>query len=199
MAYFSSPNKTGLSESRFGVTYLDELEPSFVSPKKRDDLVSQMRSGSNSGSSARHTSLATPGHGRNPLSGRNNPPSKQEFTPLLKSAAKNRVLRKMDLLEQENGIATPEALKPGFKFDSPSFPEATTLSADHTSSSLTGDATPIAKIASSSLIMSTPIPILPKRGEGMMDGGNILTLREQEAVRTNQLLIHNDLQTNRAK
>lgn len=179
MAYLSSPNRTDLSESRFGATYLDVVEPSFHSPKKRDDLVSQMRSGNNSG----RNSLATPGHNRNPLAGRNNPPAKQEFTPLLKSVARNRIQRNMDLMMgQENGLATPAALKPGYKFDnSPALPEASALSNDQTSSSLTGDATPIAKIASSSLLMSTPIPSLGKRGDGT-DGGNILTLREQEAV-----------------
>ena len=81
------------------------------------------------------------------------------------------------------GLKTPAALKPGYKFDnSPALPEASSLYEGVDSSEVTGHGTPVASVASSSAV-STPLAILPKRGaDGPLDGGNMLTLREQEAV-----------------
>lgn len=164
------------------------IDSSFHSPSKHgDDLVRQMRG------QRTPRGLTTPSS-RNALVGRRNPPAggKHEFTPLLKSAMKNRISSAFD---KENGasngngnpifkagIETPAALKPGYKFDSPGLPEASSM---YDGNSSTDDATemnePPPPIASSS-IMSTPMA--PRGGDGVLDRGNMLTLREQEAVRS---------------
>ena len=153
------------------------IEESFRSPSKNnDDLLKHMRNG-------RAASITTP-RSRNPLAGRKNPPgqSKNEFTPLLKSAMKNRIMS-ADFNEKENGIKTPAALKNGYRWSSPALPEASSLAnGESTTTSMDDpDGTPVPPVASSSM-MSTPHVILPNRGEGPLDGGNVLTLREQEAV-----------------
>lgn len=155
------------------------IEPSFHSPvKDNNDLLKQMRG-------ARGQSLTTP-HARNPLLDRRNPPAKQEFTPLLKSAARNRVKQMNGEVMLNGGLKTPAALKPGFKFDSPALPEASSMLGDPDATS-TGDleSTPVPPVASSS-IMSTPIVPLPRDREGILEGGNVLTLRDQEAVSCRQ-------------
>jgi len=43
------------------------------------------------------------------------------------------------------------------------------------------EGTPVPPVASIS-IMSTPLASLPKDREGILEGGNVLTLRDQEAV-----------------
>ncbi|KAL2671675.1 hypothetical protein IWX47DRAFT_622067 [Phyllosticta citricarpa] len=132
--------------------------------------------------------LTTP-KARNPLVSKRNPPGKQEFTPLLKSAMKNRITSSIYDMEDGNangglfkkGIETPAVLKPGYKFDnSPALPEASVY--DNSTSDVTEtNGTPGPPPPASSSFMSTPLAV-NKDGNAMLDRGNMLTLREQEAV-----------------
>jgi hypothetical protein len=156
--------------------------PSFMPPPGADDLVRAMNSRAHGNNpNARHVSLATPSV-RAPLAARRNPPAKAEFTPLLQSAAKNRLLQRQQQAAQGTvrGISTPAALKPGYRMSSPALPEASVLLDSEIASV---DQTPM-PIAESSIAMSTPIPMMPKRGELGLggDGANLLTLKEQEVV-----------------
>ena len=150
--------------------------------KERNDLFRTFTGG-------RGTSLKTP-RGRSILGSLPNPSvgARGEFTPLLKSAARNRyqmVNGSSNNKQDANGIpATPAALKAGYVSHTPSLPhiENSGLYGENTSSS-TGqnESTPIPPAASSSAV-STPAVALPKRGQdGILHDGNILTLREQEA------------------
>lgn len=157
------------------------VENSFLSPSKsRDDLVSQLRNG-------RGLSLRTP-RSRVPFTDRQNlskAPLRGEFTPLLKSAARNNMLRRGQL----SGVPqTPAFLKAGYQeTNSPALPNAeiTGLYGDDTGSSVSvdGEGTPVPQIASSSA-QSTPLAVLPKRDAGgvLADQGNVMTLREQENI-----------------
>ncbi|KAF4556296.1 putative spindle pole body protein pcp1 [Elsinoe fawcettii] len=130
--------------------------------------------------------------------------SKNEFTPLLKSAAANRFrtnsrsprktggkenvadeLVNSMLAQSVNGAPqTPAYLKAGYKETgrTPGLPVDSSMM-DMSRSSPTGGKTPGPPPAiSSSTLMSTPIPAMPSRSnEGRAEQGNVLTLREQEA------------------
>lgn len=143
------------------------MEASFQAPAGRDNLFKQM-------SGAR-----TP---RNPLAALRNPNAKNEFTPMLKSATANRTRQINGLLDGK--ITTPAAMKPGFVMSNTPLPEASMFDADMSSFSRSIDGrTPVPDPSSSA--MSTPMA-LPRRAEGELDtgNGNVLTLREQEAVST---------------
>jgi len=116
-----------------------------------------------------------------------NPNAKNEFTPLLKSATRNRA--QLQYTNGANGntpglfdgrLRTPAALKPGYKWDSPGLPEQSEMV--NSSSMIDGDNSENAPTlpGQSSSAMSTPLA-LPRK-DGALDGGNVLTLREQEAV-----------------
>jgi hypothetical protein len=132
------------------------IEGSFQAPAGRDNLFSKPR---------------TP---RNPLAALRNPNAKTEFTPLMKSAATNR-------MRQVNGLTTPIGLKPGFKVGGTPLPEASTM--DLHSSSFSESTSMAVPQAADSSEMSTPMA-LPRRAEGELENGNgnVITLREQEAV-----------------
>jgi hypothetical protein len=185
--YLSSP-PTAADQTRMtqgGDVDFSEM-PSFRSPSKggQHDLLAQMRGD-------RPQPIRTPS-ARNPLTQLRQGAAKVEFTPLLKSATRNR------MQASANGFGvghldfgadgkprTPAALKPGFKFDgSPALPEASVYDAMNSSSmGETGmSGTPMPPVASSSA-MSTPLALPRRDGEGALDGGNMMTLREQEAVR----------------
>jgi hypothetical protein len=85
----------------------------------------------------------------------------------------------LEAKESSGKLSTPAGLKAGYIPSSPHLPEASMLDSQLTSE----DHTPM-PMAESSSTMSTPVPVLSKRGELGMggDGGNVLTLREQEAV-----------------
>lgn len=185
MAYIETPrtdagNATYISNAHNLENF--SVENSFLSPSKsRDDVVSQLRNG-------RGLSLKTP-RSRVPFTDRQNLPKapRGEFTPLLKSAARNSMLRKTKL---SGAPQTPAFLKAGYhETNSPALPapEISGLYGDDTGSSIgvDGDGTPVPQIASSSA-QSTPLAVLPKRDDGgvVADQGNMMTLREQENVRT---------------
>jgi hypothetical protein len=170
--YLNTPrtdvNETMLSpDKQIG---FDSEIASFIAPPNADQVYAA------GGSRA----FMTPG-GRAPLARRRNLNAKPEFTPLLKSAAKNRMFRDRDAKENPD-METPAAskLRRSVLASSPAFPDNSVM----VDSSISGmDHTPVIHESSSS--MSTPIPAMPRRGEldlGNGDG-NVLTLKEQEAVR----------------
>ena len=82
-------------------------------------------------------------------------------------------------------LTTPAALKPGFNMSNTPLPEASSYDLQSSSFADSVDGrTPVPDPSSSA--MSTPMA-LPRRAEGEMDtgNGNVLTLREQEAVSPN--------------
>lgn len=148
-------------------------EESFQAPADRDNLFSRKNSG-----------LRTP---RNPLAAIRNPNAKNEFTPMLKSATANRTRQVAGLLN--GNMTTPAALKPGFQMSTTPLPEASMFDVQSSSFASSVDGrTPIPDISSSA--MSTPMA-LSRRAEGELDtgNGNVLTLREQEAVSIHLLAV----------
>lgn len=164
--YIDSPDKTEVGD-RTRMTTLEFSEmPSFSAPAGKDDLLKAVRN-------QKSTAFATP---RAPLAGRNrNAQAKPEFTPLLKSATRNRHVMRDGESKENHGLATPAALKSGYKFSSPMVPEPSSL----VDSSMVSEHTPMVPTDSSSMA-STPMALPNNRGE--MGDGNVLTLREQEAV-----------------
>lgn len=160
------------------------IEPSFHSPGKRQSGVVATQTATRN--ATRTSALRTPTI-RAALNDRRNPPAKPEFTPLLKSATTNRKIQRAVVLKpngDDGALQTPAALKPGYNFDTPKLPEPSIIYDNSSASLLDGDITPVAPAVSSS-IMSTPLPELQSQtGAAALDGGgNILTLRDQEAVR----------------
>lgn len=166
MAHYLSSPTTDHGDATLAQPDLSVLN-SFQAPPGRDALFKQMNG------------ARTPA--RNPLAARRNPGGRPEFTPLMKSATTNRTRQVNGLLK--GGIATPAAMKPGFDLGDTTLPEPSTYDVQSSSFSESGmgGRTPIPQVSSSA--MSTPMA-LPRRGEGELDNGNgnILTLREQEAV-----------------
>lgn len=176
---------------------LSEIQP-YPSPSKdpKNDLVQQIK--------ARNGGAIRTPRARDALSSMRNPGARNEFTPLLKSAAQNRFFHSSrearsyheekentsddlvnSMLGGPQGVPrTPAYLKPGYvEAQTPGLPmNSSMLDGEHTGSSA-GAGTPVALNVASSSLMSTPMPVLPPRGEeGRGDPGNVLTLREQEAV-----------------
>ena len=201
--YVDTPRTEAGDRTHFSAGNLSfsEVQP-YPSPSKdpSNNLVSQLRS--KNGPQA----LKTP-RARNALLSMRNPSARAEFTPLLKSAAHNRFFTSASKMrsfpeEKENttddlvnsmlahgpGAApqTPAYLRAGYRetHQTPALPiDSSILDGEHTGSSAGGNGTPAAPAVASSSILSTPMPVLPPRGEeGRGDQGNVLTLREQEAV-----------------
>lgn len=190
MAYIETPHTDAGNATYMSNAYNLEnfsVENSILSPSKnKDDLISQLRTG-------RGISLKTP-RSRVPFTDRLNIPraTQGEFTPLLKSAVKNNLLRK----ENRGGAPkTPAFLKHGYKdANSPALParEVSTLYDDDTGSSGAGDGGPTPAPNISSSAQSTPLAVLPGRNAGgvLADHGNVMTLREQENVGSCLIMIN---------
>lgn len=164
-SYLDTPRTEAADMTRFTQPDIDfSKEESFQAPAGRDTLFNQM-------SGAR-----TP---RAPLAQLRNHNAKNEFTPMLKSATANRTRQVNNLLNGK--LTTPAALKPGFDLGGSPLPDATALESSSFSETSINGRTPIPQASSSA--MSTPMA-LPRRAEGELDtgNGNVLTLREQEAV-----------------
>lgn len=164
--YIDSPEKTEFEVGDRTRLTMDFSEiASFVAPDGKDDLLKAVRN-------QKATGFVTP---RAPLAGRNrNVQRGNEFTPLLKSAMQNRRGIHDGESKENHGLATPAALKAGYRFSSPMAPEATVVD-----SSVISEHTPMVPTDSSSMD-NTPMALPNNRGE--MGDGNVLTLREQEAV-----------------
>lgn len=166
-----TPRTEAGDQTRFTVNADFSELPSFLPPPGRDELMPAVRGQKNG-------SFATP-RARVPLANRSrNAQSKNEFTPLLQSAARNRfLLRDQESKENHGGLVTPAVLKGGYTYSSP-MPEASSLM----NSSMSSDHTPMAHLNGSSSPAST-LMAMPSGELGIGgDGGNVLTLREQEEV-----------------
>lgn len=178
--------RTGLGDA----TYLNQpdfdisQEQSFQSPSKDNNLLQQLQAGRRG-----PINLKTPRGSRALLSSRQNISNAfggGEFTPLLKSATRNSAFR----LGKENVPRTPAFLKPGGLDNvaeelSPLPPMGSSIYGDDTQhGSYAGTPMPILESSSPE---STPMAMLPRRGEGagapgVLQDGNQLSLREQENV-----------------
>lgn len=152
----------------------DFTQDSVPSPSKdNNDLLKQIRG-------MRAPDSRTP-RNRAPFTDRRNVPDRRnEFTPLLKSATRNRSI--LNGAGKENKPQTPAGFKDSFRSDGPELPvnSSVILEEDETGSSA-GNGTPVAPVSSSSAI-NTPIPALSRRGQNGLEGGNVATLRDQEEV-----------------
>lgn len=149
-------------------------EASFQSPSRDANVLQQLRNGA-------RPSLRTPRGSRAPLTDRRNLPAGlggPEFTPLLKSATRNSSRRHGT--GKENGRATPAFLA---KIDEDLTPmpagETSVYGAFRNASSLMEN-TPLPVVDSSS-VASTP-SVMRRRGagNGPLEDGKQLSLREQE-------------------
>ncbi|KIV96135.1 hypothetical protein PV10_00039 [Exophiala mesophila] len=145
-------------------------EKSFAVPSQPRDLISQMRSAKMHG-----IDLKTPRTGtRDPLRllpNGNHP--KSEFSPFMKSATKNNMSRRLSSKKPVSAY-TPSL---------PRLVDMSQLEGENTSSSAGRviDDTPIPQQASSA--HSTPLAQLPARDKGgLLNDGNLMTLREQENI-----------------
>lgn len=168
MAHIPETPRTEVGDAtRYEVDF--SMEQSFQAPAGRDSLFKQMA----------QAGARTP---RNALATIRNPNARAEFTPVLKSAIANRTKQVHGLLNGK--MTTPAALKPGFNMSNTPLPEASSIDMQSSSFAESIDGrTPVPDPSSSA--MSTPMA-LPRRAEGELDNGNgnVLTLREQEAVST---------------
>lgn len=161
---------------------LDDMSPekSFQVPGLNGDLISQMRSTKGYG-----MNLKTPRAGtRDPLRPLpNGNQGRTEFTPFFKSASKNNIARRLST--KKNGASgTPSYLKDRQTPALPRLSDLSRLDGENTSSSAGNavDDTPMPQHATSS-IRSTPLAPLPGRdGGGLVNDGNMMTLREQESI-----------------
>ncbi|KAL2752216.1 hypothetical protein ACRALDRAFT_2142070 [Sodiomyces alcalophilus JCM 7366] len=149
-------------------------EASFQSPAKDDNLLQQLRNGRTGG-----ISLRTP-RGRAPLGDRRNLPGSiggAEFTPLLKSATRNSARR---LSGKENGAVPNTPALDRIDEDMTPLPNGDVSMYSRNTSYLEHS---LPQVDSSS-IASTPIAMLPRKGDakGPLQDGNQLSLREQENV-----------------
>ncbi|KAI7532634.1 hypothetical protein KC317_g19440, partial [Hortaea werneckii] len=120
-----------------------------------------------------------------------NGPARQEFTPLLKSAQRNQMLQRSILEDKENdtkddAMKTPAGFRSSYASEATQLPmNSSMIDGDDTGSSGgngNGDRTPAPPATSSSMIDSTPMPQDNKQNKpGILDHGNALTLRDQEA------------------
>jgi len=156
-------------------------EQSFQSPgKDNDNLIQQLQNGKRGA-----INFKTP-RSRVPFGDRRNLPALNagEFTPLLKSATRNSAIKS----GKENGIPrTPAYLKAGtlknIPEDTPLPYMSSSIYDDDNRNGSYVDGTPVPHIESSSAA-STPMALLPRRGDGtnVLQDGNQMSLREQENV-----------------
>lgn len=160
----------------------------FASPTKNpaEDLRNRMRGAR--GRAMQQPPIRTP-RIRNALVNRPNPtgPAKQEFTPLLRSAKRKEILRQSILEEKENALEseippTPAGFRSSYGGDGTQLPLNSSMLDDEGTRSSMGGPVPNAHAVSSSMLSATPMPSLPKDGQGgVLEQGNVLSLRDQEA------------------
>ncbi|KAG0159516.1 hypothetical protein PDIDSM_7038 [Penicillium digitatum] len=166
---------TGLrSAGRHHLSALDSLENSFQTPSKDNDVIKGFdkrvtpRAGAAS-KSARSALRHLP----------TTAPAKGEFTPLMKSATKNNLLRNMSA-RGTDGPKTPGYQRETHRSNAhtPGLP-AMDMSDIYEEDRTMEEATPVPHAASSSA-QSTPLPGYSGRNGGVLgDGGNNLSLKDQ--------------------
>lgn len=180
--YINTPQTTDASYLTNGVDELGDLSPekTFLPPSQKKDLISQMRNAKSQG-----MNLKTPRAGsRDPLRLLpNGNQARSEFTPLMKSVTRNNIARRLSG-KKSSASGTPSYLKGGYTPALPKLADLSHLEGENTSSSAGNavDDTPMPHHASSS-IQSTPLAQLPHRDAGgLINDGNMMTLREQENI-----------------
>ncbi|OGM45791.1 spindle-pole body protein (Pcp1) [Aspergillus bombycis] len=177
------------SVGRHNLSALDSVENSFQTPSKDEDLLKGLGDDRRRSSGAFKLSTPRAGTGskstRNALNGRHHLPTaappKGEFTPLMRSAAKNNFLRNMSTA-RGNGHKTPAYMKEGrSNIHTPGLPSYDMTGIDEEDET-DDQPTPLPQAASSS-VQSTPLPGLSGRGgNGLLNDGQNMTLREQEKI-----------------
>ena len=152
----------------------DFTQSSIPSPaKERNELIRGLRG----------PGQRTP-RARLPFADRHNfPNGKPEFTPLLKSATRNRsaYAGKENLGLNGHKPTTPAGFRESYRSDLPDLPEnSSVLYEDDTGSEQGKQATPQLPKSSSS-VMSTPVPPLDTKGRSGLGEAQFGNLREQEA------------------
>ncbi|KAJ5960543.1 uncharacterized protein N7479_007693 [Penicillium vulpinum] len=163
------------SAGRQHLSALDSLENSFQTPSKDNDVIKgfDKRITPRAGAASKSTRSAL----------RHLPataPAKGEFTPLMKSATKNNLLRNMSAARGTDGPKTP-----GYQRDTqrskahtPGLP-VMDMSDIYEEDRTMEEATPVPHAASSSA-QSTPLPGYSGRNGGVLgEGGNNLSLKDQ--------------------
>ncbi|KAJ5255700.1 hypothetical protein N7505_010851 [Penicillium chrysogenum] len=163
------------SAGRHHLSALDSLENSFQTPSKDNDVIKGFdkrvtpRAGAASKSTRsalRHLPAAAPAKG--------------EFTPLMKSATKNNLLKNMSVARGTDGPKTPGYQRETYRSNAqtPGLP-AMDMSDIYEEDRTMEEATPVPHAASSSA-QSTPLPGYSGRNGGALgDGGNNLSLKDQ--------------------
>ncbi|OJD16675.1 hypothetical protein AJ78_03185 [Emergomyces pasteurianus Ep9510] len=176
------------SAARNNLSALDSVENSFQSPSKDHDLIK----GPGNGRSRKLSEFKTPRPGsrlnpRNALYDQRHlptvPSAKGEFTPMLNSASRNKLIHHNNSTHRRTGQKMPARLRNEYHSsgNTPGLLNVDMTSYGDDSTNLDGDPTPIPQMGSSA--QSTPLPTLPGRnGTVVADGHNMMTLREQENV-----------------
>ncbi|KAF5858414.1 hypothetical protein ETB97_004409 [Aspergillus alliaceus] len=177
------------SVGRHNLSALDSVENSFQTPSKDEDLLKVLGDGRRRSSGG--FKLSTPRAGTGPKSTRNAfnsrqhlptaAPPKGEFTPLMKSATKNNFLRNTSTA-RGNGYKTPGYMKEGrSSMQTPGLPGYDMTDIDEEAAT-DDEPTPLPQVASSS-VQSTPLAGLSGRGgNGLLNDGQNMTLKEQEKI-----------------
>ncbi|KAJ5835125.1 Spindle associated [Penicillium robsamsonii] len=162
------------SAGRQHLSALDSLENSFQTPSKDNDVIKgfDKRVTPRPGAASKSTRSAL----------RHLPstaPEKGEFTPLMKSATKNNLLRNMSAARGTDGPKTPGYQRETHRSNAhtPGLPamDMSDIYEDRTME----EATPVPHAASSSA-QSTPLPGYAGRNGGVLgEGGNNLSLKDQ--------------------
>ncbi|KAJ5499653.1 Spindle associated [Penicillium expansum] len=163
------------SAGRHHLSALDSLENSFQTPSKDNDVIKgfDKRVTPRAGAASKSTRSAL----------RHLPataPEKGEFTPLMKSATKNNLLRNMSAARGTDGPKTPGYQRETHRSNAhtPGLP-AMDMSDIYEEDRTMEEATPVPHAASSSA-QSTPLPGYSGRNGGVLgDGGNNLSLKDQ--------------------
>ncbi|KAJ5513999.1 Spindle associated [Penicillium fimorum] len=163
------------SAGRQHLSALDSLENSFQTPSKDNDVIKgfDKRVTPRPGAASKSTRSAL----------RHLPstaPEKGEFTPLMKSATKNNLLRNMSAARGTDGPKTPGYQRETHRSNAhtPGLP-AMDMSDIYEEDRTMEEATPVPHAASSSA-QSTPLPGYAGRNGGVLgEGGNNLSLKDQ--------------------
>lgn len=179
------------SAGRANLSALDSVENSFQTPSKDDDVLKSLGEGRRRSSAG--FKLTTPRAGSGPKSTKSAlndrrqlqtaGPRKGEFTPLMKSAARNNAMKYMSGTRGSHEPRTPSYLRANYRSNGNTPSLLPMEMTDIDEEDVTDDQpTPLPQVASSSA-QSTPLPMLPGRDRGVLsDGQNMMTLKEQEKV-----------------
>lgn len=181
--YINTPQTNNASRVSIATNLLDGISPekSFAVPAQHGDLLSQMRDAKGHGMNLKTPRAGAP---RDPLRLLpNGNQRRSEFTPIMRSGMKNNIARRLSG-RKPSSLATPAHLKDGYTPVHPRLSDLSRLESENTSSSAGNavDYTPMPQQISSSA-QSTPLAQLPGRDAGgLVNDGNMMTLREQEGI-----------------